>query len=98
MRRAGVEWVVGHGAGIGLGRRLPSELFPLHGERRPKVECVDGQRRWSLKQAAATTGAEVDSTNSDLSRFAARGSKLIMYHGWNDQRSRHGTAFIITRA
>ena len=36
--------------------------------------------------AAATkkTAAELDSTNPDLSQFHARGSKLIMYHGWDD--------------
>jgi feruloyl esterase len=28
--------------------------------------------------------AEVNAMDPDLSRFAARGGKLIMYHGWND--------------
>jgi hypothetical protein len=30
------------------------------------------------------TAADLDSTDPDLSRFAARGGKLILYHGWND--------------
>ncbi|AXQ27936.1 tannase/feruloyl esterase family alpha/beta hydrolase [Solimonas sp. K1W22B-7] len=29
-------------------------------------------------------GQEYNATNPDLSRFVARGGKLIMYHGWND--------------
>ena len=30
-------------------------------------------------------GKVLDATNPDLRAFKARGGKLIMYHGWNDQ-------------
>jgi hypothetical protein len=32
----------------------------------------------------AKTAATFNATNPDLSRFAARGGKLILYHGWSD--------------
>ena len=38
----------------------------------------------ALKLAAERTGKDVDATDPDLSRFAAHGGKLIIYHGWND--------------
>jgi feruloyl esterase len=37
-----------------------------------------------LKAAIEKTGNALDATNADLRPFAARGSKLILYHGWND--------------
>ena len=38
----------------------------------------------ALKAAIEKTGNTVDATNPDLKPFAARGGKLILYHGWND--------------
>jgi feruloyl esterase len=38
-----------------------------------------------LYPASADLGRTLDSINTDLSPFAARGGKLIMWHGWNDQ-------------
>jgi feruloyl esterase len=38
----------------------------------------------SLAEARAKTARDLDATDPDLRRFAARGGKLIMYHGWND--------------
>jgi feruloyl esterase len=38
----------------------------------------------SVKAADEKTAADLNSTDPDLSRFAARGGKLIIYHGWND--------------
>jgi hypothetical protein len=38
----------------------------------------------SLQAAVANTAEALDSTSPDLSRFAARGGKLLLYHGWND--------------
>ena len=36
------------------------------------------------KLAESMLGAELDAADPDLKRFAARGGKLVMYHGWND--------------
>ena len=38
----------------------------------------------ALKAAMEKTGKALDATNPDLKPFAARGGKLILYHGWND--------------
>ena len=38
----------------------------------------------ALKVAMERTAKDVDATDPDLARFAARGGKLMIYHGWND--------------
>ncbi|MES2488249.1 MAG: tannase/feruloyl esterase family alpha/beta hydrolase [Pseudomonadota bacterium] len=54
---------------------------------------VSGDPSWSFKQFNLEVNREqlykhlhemLDADNPDLSRFAARGGKLLMYHGWND--------------
>jgi hypothetical protein len=37
-----------------------------------------------LKSAEAKTATALNAIDADLKPFAARGGKLIMYHGWND--------------
>jgi feruloyl esterase len=37
-----------------------------------------------LKDADEKTAAKLNATETDLSKFKARGGKLILYHGWND--------------
>ena len=37
-----------------------------------------------LKDAGEKTAAKLNSADPDLSKFKARGGKLILYHGWND--------------
>jgi hypothetical protein len=38
----------------------------------------------ALTTADQRTAGQLNSTDPDLSRFHARGGKLILYHGWND--------------
>ncbi len=38
----------------------------------------------AVRAADAKTAEALNATDPDLSRFAARGGKLILYHGWND--------------
>ncbi len=54
---------------------------------------VTGDPKWNgltadvdamLKLSHEKTAQALDSTDPDLSKFAARGGKLILYHGWND--------------
>jgi feruloyl esterase len=54
---------------------------------------VTGDPKWNgltadpdamLKLSHEKTAEDLDSTDPDLAKFAARGGKLILYHGWND--------------
>jgi feruloyl esterase len=54
---------------------------------------VTGDPKWNgltadldamMKLSHEKTAEDLDSTDADLSKFAARGGKLILYHGWND--------------
>jgi hypothetical protein len=38
----------------------------------------------ALQTAVERTGAVLDATDPDLEPFAARGGKLLLYHGWDD--------------
>ena len=78
------DWIVGHGPGSGSGDGYVRNYFRYMVTGAPKWNVLTANVDESLKQAAATTGAELNATNSDLSRFAAHGGKLIVYHGWND--------------
>jgi hypothetical protein len=46
---------------------------------------ADMPRLVAMSQAPGAFGAKIDTTNPDLSKFRARGGKLIQFHGWNDQ-------------
>ena len=50
----------------------------------PKWNILTANVADSLQQATQKTAGDLDSDNPDLSKFHARGSKLILYHGWND--------------
>ena len=44
-----------------------------------------GREEWRRKPLAnRKLAAVLNATNPDLSAFAGRGRKLILYHGWND--------------
>ncbi len=57
------------------------------------ANMVAGNAKWDFKTfdidsgtsaADAKIGPVLNATNPDLSRFRARGGKLILYHGWSD--------------
>jgi Tannase and feruloyl esterase len=78
------DWVVGRGPGSAYGDGYVRNYFRYMVTGDPKWNVLTANLDASLKQAETTTGAELDATNPDLSKFAARGGKLILYHGWND--------------
>jgi feruloyl esterase len=49
----------------------------------PKWNVLTADMDATLRQAKEKS-ADLDATNPDLGPFAARGGKLILYHGWND--------------
>jgi feruloyl esterase len=50
----------------------------------PKWNPLTADVDAALQMAEAKTGMDVNSVNPDLTTFAARGGKLVMYHGWDD--------------
>ena len=78
------SWVVGQGAGSGSGLQYVQNYFRYMVTDDPHWNILTANVPASMHQAKQKTAAALDSTNPDLSRFRARGGKLIMYHGWND--------------
>lgn len=78
------DWVMGPGPGGSAGSLFVRNYFRYMVTGDPKADILTLDRDAALSQAAAKTAADLDATNPDLSRFAERGDKLIVYHGWND--------------
>lgn len=78
------EWVVGEDPEASLGSRFVRNDFRYIVTGDPKWNALSANIDEMLKLSRDRTAADLDSTNPDLSRFAARGAKLILYHGWND--------------
>ena len=78
------SWVVGSGPGGGGGPQYAQNYFRYMVTGDPGWSVMSASVDESLRNAVAATGETLDSTDPDLSRFAARGGKLIVYHGWND--------------
>jgi len=78
------DWIVGHGPGSGAGDQYVQNYFRYMVTGDPKWNVLTANVDASLKQAISVTAADLDATSPDISRFVARGGKLILYHGWND--------------
>jgi feruloyl esterase len=72
-----------------LGKQSLMVFFPLgyfgnfvHDQADWKLSSFDFDKDYKL--AVEKTGEALDSTDTNLKPFAARGGKLVMYHGWND--------------
>ncbi len=78
------SWVVGHAPGAGDGFQYAQNYFRYMVTGDPKWNMLTAPVDAMWQEAIAKTSADLDATNPDLKPFAARGGKLIMYHGWND--------------
>jgi feruloyl esterase len=78
------SWIVGQGPGSGSGVQYVQNYFRYMVTEDPKWNVLTADASASFQQATQKTADALDSTNPDLSRFRARGGKLILYHGWND--------------
>jgi len=78
------EWVVGEDPEASLSARFVRNDFRyiVTGDPKWNAQTVDVEAMLKLSQEK--TAADLDATNPDMSKFAARGGKLILYHGWND--------------
>ena len=75
------SWLVGDGPGVSL---YTQNYFRYMVFDDPNWSALTADTDKAVQAADAKTAQALNSTNPDLSRFAARGGKLIMYHGWND--------------
>src|ERR1700733_525713 len=78
------EWVVGEDPAASLSSRFVENYFRYMVTGNPKWRALTANLDESLLQSKEKGAANLDATNPDLGRFAARGGKLIVYHGWND--------------
>jgi tannase/feruloyl esterase len=78
------EWVVGEGPGASLSSQFVQNYFRYMVTGDPKWNVLTANIDSLLQESRDNEAADLDATDPDLSRFAARGGKLILYHGWND--------------
>ncbi len=74
-------WVIGEAPG---GSNYVQNYFRYIVLGDPTWNALTADVDASVKAADAKTAQQLNSTDPDLSKFAARGGKLILYHGWND--------------
>jgi len=77
-------WLIGDDPGSALGPRFVENYFRYMVSGDPTFDVLKDNLEDLLRQSRDKEAANLDATNPDLSRFAARGGKLILYHGWND--------------
>jgi Tannase and feruloyl esterase len=77
-------WVVGDDPGASLGSRFVRNYFRYIATDDPKINVLTSSMSDLLRHSREKGAPDLDATNPDLSRFAAHGGKLILYHGWND--------------
>lgn len=77
-------WVIGSGPLNSSGAQYVRNYFTYMVVKDPTFNVLTAPVDASLAEARAKTARDLDATDPDLRRFAARGGKLIMYHGWND--------------
>ena len=78
------SWIVGEAPGAASGAQYLQGYFRYMVTGDQTFNPLTADVAQAMQQATEKTAADLDSTNPDLSKLAARGGKLIMYHGWND--------------
>jgi len=79
------EWVIGQDPTSASGLHYIDNYFRYMVTGDPKWSALSADPEASLRQSHDKESADLDATDSDLSKFSSRGGKLILYHGWNDQ-------------
>ncbi len=77
-------WVTGPGPGAAAGARYPVQYFRYMVFQDPKWDLMTADAGASMRAAAEKLDGSLVAVDPDLSRFAGRGGKLILYHGCND--------------
>ena len=63
---------------------LPGDSFRILGHQDEKWNLNSFDLDTDLALALKNGGNDIDAISSDLSKFKARGGKIILYHGWAD--------------
>lgn len=75
------DWILGNAPN---GSNYVSGFFRYMVYGDPTWQALTANPAEALKLATERVGKDIDATDPDLTRFAARGGKLMIYHGWND--------------
>jgi Tannase and feruloyl esterase len=77
------DWIIGTDPVQSYGSRYVINYF-RYMVSDPKINLLTANPDELLRQSREKNAADLDTVNPDLSRFAARGGKLILFHGWDD--------------
>lgn len=77
-------WIMGRGPGQSTMSGFVDDYFRYMVFDRPAWSSLTGQVEIAVQAADKKTAEALNATDPDLTPFAARGGKLILYHGWND--------------
>ncbi|MGI4854568.1 MAG: tannase/feruloyl esterase family alpha/beta hydrolase [Janthinobacterium lividum] len=75
------DWILGNSPS---GSNYLTGFFRYMVYSDPTWQALSANPAEALKLATERVGKDIDATDPDLTRFAARGGKLMIYHGWND--------------
>ena len=78
------DWIVGESPGASYGSLYVQNYFRYIVTGDPTLNVLSARPDELLRESGEKGAPDLDATNPNLSRFAARGGKLILYHGWND--------------
>ena len=78
------DWVLGNAPGGASGTNYMSGFFRYMVLNDPTWNPLTADVDQTLHAGMQRAAKDVDATDPDLAKFAARGGKLIVYHGWND--------------
>ena len=82
-------WVhtsINEGSGIPRGSEIAVDMFRFVAHQDSEWDWRDFNLEDDLA-LAVENGGYIDAMDTDLSAFKLRGGKLLLYHGWNDQRN-----------
>jgi hypothetical protein len=78
------DWIIGKSPGASYGSQYVENYFRYIVTGDPTFNVLKTGTDELLHESKEKGEADLDATDPELSRFAERGGKLILYHGWND--------------
>ena len=78
------SWIIGRAPGQSAIAAFVDDYFRYMVFNNPTWSSFSAKPGAALHAAEQNTARDLNATDPDLSRFASRGGKLILYHGWND--------------